>query len=332
MRTDRLPLILLPLLSSMATDAFIINPIRCFIDPFNRDLSTLAVATNAGHPLDFSDSSILSYSGKDAASKSSWYSEIAVTYQQYRPAYSDEIVSYMLQRCTKLNPSHTLLEIGSGPGTATKSFAGLVKNMTCLEPNSDFCTLARQTVGQEYSNINIVQTSLEEYTTNTTFDAILAASSIHWVEPAVARAKCASLLKDGGSLLLLWNNIVQPTETVVLALEPIYRKHALHLYQPYRKPGVGRLDLMRDIGKQLTLDAFENLQFGYMLESVEWTAFDYCRTLSTYSPYFSLATKEELFRDISQYIDTHLGGKISLTYEISFQTATKIPSHTEVKS
>ena len=331
MCTGRLLLILLPSLVSMTTDAFIIEPTRCFAGPFDRGLSTLAVA-NEGHPLDFSDSSILSYSGKDTTSKSIWYSEIAQTYLQYRPAYSDEIVSYMLQRCTKLNPTHTLLEIGSGPGTATKSFAGVFKNVTCLEPNSDFCTLARKTVGQEYSNIKIVETTLEEYTTNTTFDAILAASSIHWVEPAVASAKCASLLKDRGSLLLLWNNIAQPTESVVLALEPIYRKYALHLYQPYTKPGVGRLDLMRDIGKQVTRDAFDNLQFGYMLESVEWTALEYCRTLSTYSPYFSLATKEELFRDISLYIDTQLGGKISLTYEVSFQTATKISISHEAKS
>ena len=139
-------------------------------------LSKLASAT-ANAPVDFSFASVLSCSSNDPSSKSMWYSLVARAYQHYRPSYcDDEIVWYLVQKYKKMKPTHMMLEIGSEPVTATRSFVGLAKNITCLYPNADFCALAKQ---QQFPNIHILQTTLEEYTTETNIDIILAASIIH---------------------------------------------------------------------------------------------------------------------------------------------------------
>jgi len=324
MRKIKLFFVVLTIAVVVMTEAFIPERSNPACDPHLTRCGASAEGRSKAERMDFSPNSILRYSSMDAAGKSTWYSNVAKTYQEYRPTYSEAIVTYMIQRCPNLKPTDMLLEIGSGPGTATSSFAGLVKNITCVEPNVDFCEIAAKTVGQKFPNVEILHTSLENYTTDVKFDAILAASSIHWLDPDIAREKCASLLKDGGSLLLLWNNMVQPTESVIDGLKDIYIKYAPHLFEPYVTPGVTRLELLREVGNRVAFGAFENLQFGYTIENLELSAFEYCQTLLTYSPYFVLETRDELFRQITHYIDTQLGGTISLTYEAAFHTATKV--------
>ena len=61
-------------------------------------------------------------SGKDLEQRKSWYSPAAEAYESTRPRYPSELISQAV-KVAQLSSSSRILEIGSGPGTATTSFA-----------------------------------------------------------------------------------------------------------------------------------------------------------------------------------------------------------------
>ncbi|MDJ0688766.1 MAG: class I SAM-dependent methyltransferase [Xenococcaceae cyanobacterium MO_188.B32] len=118
-------------------------------------------------------------SNKDLAVKKTWYSSVAKTYQQIRPKYPQILIDRVVE-LAKMPDSATILEIGCGPGTATLPFAKLGFNLTSLEPNPDFCQLARENCRQ-YTKVEIINSSFEEWAlAANNFDGILAATSCYF--------------------------------------------------------------------------------------------------------------------------------------------------------
>jgi SAM-dependent methyltransferase len=77
--------------------------------------------------------------------------------------------------------------------------------MVCLEPNPDFYQLAQKNC-KHYPNVELQNTSFEEWGLEADrFDAVLAASSFHWIPSDVGYSKAAKALRENGYLILLWN-------------------------------------------------------------------------------------------------------------------------------
>jgi SAM-dependent methyltransferase len=75
----------------------------------------------------------------------------------------------------------------------------------CLEPNPDFYRLAKFNC-QAYPQVEIINTSLEEWQEETTrFDVAFSATAFHWIPPEIGLPKIASALKENGYFILLWN-------------------------------------------------------------------------------------------------------------------------------
>ncbi|MEL6881468.1 MAG: class I SAM-dependent methyltransferase, partial [Cyanobacteria bacterium J06607_10] len=138
-----------------------------------------------------------------------WYSEAAQAYRQARPRYPDAMVDDVI-RTAGLAANSSVFEIGCGPGIATEAFAkrGLV--MQSVEPSPAACELARVAC-QAYPQVTVTNSTFEDFPlAGQTFDAVLAATSFHWVSPEVACKKSAEALRPGGSLILLWATPPQP--------------------------------------------------------------------------------------------------------------------------
>ena len=84
--------------------------------------------------------------------------------------------------------------------------------MVCLEPNSDFCAMVRQNC-KAYLSVQVINQSFEEWDLEPeAFDAVLAASSMHWIPAEIGYAKASDALKEDGHLILLWNKEPQPEQ------------------------------------------------------------------------------------------------------------------------
>ncbi len=262
------------------------------------------------------------YSNRDLEQRKHWYSSVAEAYNTTRPLYPDQLIS-QVREITQLPLGSKILEIGSGTANATRSFAQLGFSMTCLEPNPDFCQLA-QANSHSYDNIKIHNLSFEEWQSPEKFDAILAASSWHWIPSEVAYPKAIRLLQDQGYLILLWNKELQPQYKIHQSLAAIYELYAPHLYRYETKET--QIEILNQLGKMVTNSGlFGGLRSGQVESEVAYTVDHYLMLLSTYSPYLKLAakTREALFEDLRGFIQQEWGDSLKLSYISAFHIARK---------
>jgi protein-L-isoaspartate O-methyltransferase len=267
---------------------------------------------------------IRSCSDRDLEERKHWYSPAAEAYNRARPHYPPELVQQVIE-IAQLSAESTLLEVGCGPGTATVSFAKLNCSITCLEPNPDFCAIAQQNCSS-CPKVKIQNTSFEEWQpAGETFDALLAASSFHWIPANVGYPKAASVLKDKGHLILLWNKELQPTYEVHQCLSDVYKAYnpSLERYEDQ----VTQEQILYALGSMMTDSGrFGPVQHSQVRTEVIYTADEYLTLLNTYSPYLKLDPhlKEALFTNLRERIERDFGGSLMLSYLSAFHIAQPI--------
>ena len=273
--------------------------------------------------MDYSDlkQTINSYSERNLEQRKNWYSPAAEAYNKARPQYPQTLIRQVIE-ITQLSSSSKILEVGCGPATATVAFAKLGPTMVCLEPNPDFYKLAQQNCTQ-YSNVEIQNISFEEWKLEVDrFDAVLAASSFHWIQQDVAYLKSAQALQADGYLILLWNKELQPSYEVYQHLSKIYQLNApsLNRYEDQET----QEKILQGLGQIVEdSDLFKDLVTGYAESEVTYTVDEYLTLLNTYSPYLKLdhKSKEALFQGLRDTIERDLGGSLRLSYISAFQVA-----------
>jgi protein-L-isoaspartate O-methyltransferase len=270
---------------------------------------------------------IKSYSGRDLETRKHWYSPTAQAYGKVRPHYPPTLVQQVIE-IAQLSSESTLLEVGCGPGTATVSFAELDCPITCLEPNPDFYAIALQNC-RPYPKVEIRNTSFEEWQPeDKTFDAVLAASSFHWIPADIGYPKAASILKENGRLILLWNKELQPAYEVHQYLRDLYQDYAPSL-ERYEDQATQE-QILHSLGRMVTDSGlFGDVQRGQVRTEVTYTADEYLTLLNTYSPYLKLDPdlKEALFNSLRDRIEQDFGGNLALSYLSAFHIAQPIVRH-----
>ncbi|WP_325034687.1 class I SAM-dependent methyltransferase [Nostoc sp. 'Lobaria pulmonaria (5183) cyanobiont'] len=153
-------------------------------------------------------------------------------------------------------------------------------SIICLEPNPDFFRLAQQNC-QPYSNVEIQNTSFEEWELKPLeFDAVLAASSFHWISPEVGYPKAANALKENGYLILLWNKEFQPSYEVYQSLSQVYQQHtpSLDRYEDQKTQEY----ILKNLGNMVTDSGkFKDLISGQVISKVTYTVDEYLTPLNT---------------------------------------------------
>jgi protein-L-isoaspartate O-methyltransferase len=266
---------------------------------------------------------ISSFSSRDLEERKNWYSPAAEAYDRARPSYPEEVIN-RVAAIAGLSSNSKILEVGCGPGTATVAFARLGCSIVSLEPNPDFYKLARQNC-QQYSNVEIKNIAFEEWANEPEqFDAVLAASSFHWIPSEVGYPKAAEALRENGSLILLWNKELQPSYQTYQRLSEVYQLHAPHLDR-YEDREMQET-ILKGLG-QIAIDSgqFKNLVGGYIEPAVTYITEQYLTLLNTYSPYLKLdtQTKQTLFEGLKNVIKSDFGGSLQLSYISAFHVAQK---------
>jgi protein-L-isoaspartate O-methyltransferase len=260
---------------------------------------------------------IFDLSSKTLADRKNWYSPAAQAYGLARPPYPIEVIQ-QVKELAGLTDQSAMLEIGCGPGTVTVDFAPLVSSIDSLEPNPDFYQLAQANCVAHH-NVHFHNQAFEEWQSEQKFDAILAASSFHWIPASIGYPKAASLLKENGALILLWNKELQPSWEVYQQLAPIYQQFAPQLDR-YEDRDM-EADVLRQLG-QIAIDSgyFDRLVGGEVRVAVTYGVDRYLTLLNTYSPYLKLNVeiKAALFAGLAEVINSDLGGSIDLQHTSAF--------------
>ena len=259
--------------------------------------------------------------GKDLEQRKHWYSPAAEAYHQVRPRYPQALIDRVVE-IAQLSSHSTLLEVGCGPAIATPAFAALGCRIVCVEPNPDFYCLAQQTCSP-YPNVELQNCSFEEWQlVPQTFDAVLAASSFHWIPPEIGYPKAAAALRPGGHLILLWNKELQPRYEIYQKLSAVYQTHAPSLNRSYENSAT-QAAILNELG-QMAIESgqFKDMVTGHFEVEVTYSVDQYLMLLNTYSPHLKLEPqqKQHLFAGLQQVLEQN-GDTIQLSYVSAFHIA-----------
>ena len=255
--------------------------------------------------------------------RKSWYSSVAEAYNQIRPRYPQALITRIIE-LTQLPPSAAILELGCGPGNATVTFAQKGYKLVCIEPSMAACQLAKQNCAT-YPQVEINNTTFEEWELEAErFNAVLAATSIHWITPEIVYPKAAAALQNNGYLILLWNMTAQLPYEVCQSLKEAYQKYA---------PALGKYEdratqtqILKEFGQVVTDSGhFGGLVSEQMQWEVTYSINDYLLLLSTYSPYIALKTqqRDDLFASLQGILEQNGKNSVQLSHLSAFHIAQK---------
>ena len=255
--------------------------------------------------------------------RKSWYSAVAEAYNQARPRYPQALITRIIE-LTQLPPSAAILELGCGPGNATVAFAQKGYKIICIESSIAACQLAKQNCAT-YPQVEINNTTFEEWELEAErFNAVLAATSIHWMTPEIVYPKAAAALQNNGYLILLWNMTAQLPYEVCQSLKEAYQKYA---------PALGKYedrDTQTQILKEFGQIVTDSGHFGGLVsEQIQWEVTysidDYLLLLSTYSPYMALEPqqRDDLFAALKEILEQNGKNSVQLSHLSAFHIAQK---------
>ena len=226
----------------------------------------------------------------------------------------------------QLPPNPNILELGCGPGTATTSFAKLGFSMTCLEPSPEACEIAKENC-TNYPNVEIINTTFEEWELTSRYDPVVAATSFHWISSSIRYIKTANALKPNGSLILLWNIALKPLAEVYEILHGVYQRETPSLPLTLYQDRETHLSELAKFG-QAILDSglYHNLRSEHFSYELTYTIDDYLALLSTLSPCIALEShqRDSLFTSLKQALSSNWGKSFQVPCLASFHIAQKI--------
>ena len=247
------------------------------------------------------------------------FDDIADLYDRVRPSYPDELFADLCD-LTSIEAGASVLEVGCGTGQATRALAGMGCSVTAVEMGPALADLARTRLA-DLPNVVVETSDFETWDSgDRQFDAVVAASSWHWIDPSVGWPRAHRMLRPGGSIALLGHVVVRrPDEPEVFA-----ETADLHEQFAPGHPGWGNPPLEDDI--RSTGEAWGSVDdpgdlFGpttvrwYPME--QWLdgagCADLLRSTSLYRA-LDNDVREPLLDAVAERIRTHLGDQVVRRY------------------
>jgi SAM-dependent methyltransferase len=140
----------------------------------------------------------------------------AERYDRSRPPYPGALVD----RIVSASPGPDMVDVGCGTGTAARQFQAAGCRVLGVEPDARMAEFARR------SGIEVEVATFEAWdSAGRGFDAVIAGTAWHWVDPVAGAAKAAQVLRPGGRLAP-FHHVFQTPPEVLDALASAYRQVA----------------------------------------------------------------------------------------------------------
>jgi SAM-dependent methyltransferase len=135
------------------------------------------------------------------------FDEVAELYDKVRPGYPDDLFDELT---AALPWAPVVVEVGPGTGQATKGLVARGARVTAVELGPHLAAV----LARNLPTVDIVIGPFESVDlTPASFDAVVAASSYHWVPPEARMTRPAALLRPGGHLALIaLNQVASPAD------------------------------------------------------------------------------------------------------------------------
>ena len=221
------------------------------------------------------------------------FDTVAELYDRARPSYPPQVFDDLAELAS-LEPGARVVEIGPGTGQATRDLVARGYRITALEPGTALADVARRNVPEA----TIVGTTFETWEPDGEYDAVVAFTAWHWVDPALRYRKAAALAR---AVAVIGTHHVHPADgdPFFAEIQDVYEEIGEGRAPPQPPETVG--DLRDEI--ELTGD-FVHAGTRRHLWAHEYTADEYIAVLETYSGHRTMApaVREHLYAEIRRRV------------------------------
>ncbi|MEV3919388.1 class I SAM-dependent methyltransferase [Actinomadura coerulea] len=135
-------------------------------------------------------------------------------YDRARPSYPEALVERIVAAC----PGPDVLDVGCGTGIEARQFQAAGCTVLGVEPDARMAGFARR------GGLEVEVATFEAWDpAGRDFDAVVAGTAWHWVDPVAGAAKAARVLRPGGRLAAFWH-VFQLPPRVADAFAAVYRR------------------------------------------------------------------------------------------------------------
>jgi SAM-dependent methyltransferase len=129
------------------------------------------------------------------------FERMAAEYATSRPPYPPGLYAVLVSEGI-IGPGTRVLEIGAGSGLATREVVRSGSEVVAMEPGRELARLLKSDI----PGISVIRARLEDFDPPlASFDSVLAATSMHWVDPSVGLPKLHATLRPRG-WLAVWRH------------------------------------------------------------------------------------------------------------------------------
>jgi SAM-dependent methyltransferase len=253
------------------------------------------------------------------------FDEVPELYDRVRPGYPDALFDD-LSELARLEPGSRVLELGCGTGQATAALALRGHEVVALELGAGLADVARRNLSA-FPAVRVINAAFESWPLPAErFDAVVAATAFHWIDPAVRVSKSADALRPGGALAVVCtHHVAGGSERFFADAQRCYER-----WDPATPPGL-RLPAADDVPHGLEEvqagGRFGAPQFRRYEHEIGYSAAGYRDLLLTYSGHraMQLDAQRALLACITGLIDRNHSGRIAKRYmnelAVAYRTA-----------
>jgi SAM-dependent methyltransferase len=244
-------------------------------------------------------------------------------YDRTRPGYPEDLVRQILAGI----PGRDVLDVGCGTGIAARQFHAAGCRVLGVEPDPRMAEVARR------SGIPVQVVTFEDWDPEgRTFDAVIAATAWHWVDPVAGAEHAAEVLRPGGRLAPFWHAFQLPADLAAAtadvcarvlpdapaSLDEALRRSALAAYQVLFDKAV------TGIRASGAFSDPEQWRFGW---ERAYTRDEWLDQVPTQGIFTRLAPDAlaQVLDSVGAAIDA-AGGSFTMSYTTVAVTATRLPS------
>jgi SAM-dependent methyltransferase len=251
------------------------------------------------------------------------FEEVPELYDSARPGYPEQVFDDLAE-LARLPEAARIVEIGCGTGQATIPLAERGYRVTCVELGEQLAAFARRKLSA-FPSVEIVNADFEEWQPGEAgYDAVVAFTAFHWLDPELRYANSAALLRPGGSLAVVATQHVLTEDGDQFFAEVQEDYVALTDEQDESPPP--HPDEVPDLTAEIDASGrFRSVAVRRYLWDTIYTADDYLAVLDTYSGHRALAagTRRRLYDSIRRRIENRPGGRVRKTYLATLNVAAR---------
>ncbi|MEU5363921.1 class I SAM-dependent methyltransferase [Streptomyces sp. NPDC005925] len=255
------------------------------------------------------------------------FDEDAELYDRARPGYPPGLFDDLAE-LAGAGPGSRVLEVGCGTGRATVPLAARGCRITAVEAGRNMAAVARRNLaeaeaeagtgagaGARSAVAEIVTADFESWPLPAEpFDAVVAATAFHWIDPAVRMDRAADALRPGGALAVVRTQHVRGgTEKFFVEVQRCYER-----FDPDTPPGLRLPDAAGVHGSDHAEEVARSGRFGPTVfrrhqQDLTYTTSEYLDLLHTYSGHRALPkpARDGLMACIAGLIDGRYAGRVT---------------------